>query len=272
MAHPKARLEIAFLSASYVFPKNLLSGPLSHGMSTEIAFVLLSKSATPAPDAVIASAAKLGFTLTRHLGKDGIQQFGLGDGRTLFVTLVEAPHPDGGSMAFGPTSIPEDQVHAAHLIVTAMGLAGTPREIDTQLAALTAAVIDNVPAIGAMLGHGAVFHKAKLFSDLAALGIEQGGIPPELAIDITTERISESRMAFRTFNMPRYGRENFYITCAIRGKGALDFVMGLVRWLITDPTKQLPTGETVGRTATEKVTIHRVKSPEGETHIRLDLP
>jgi hypothetical protein len=28
----------------------------------------------------------------------------------------------------------------------------------------------------------------------------------------------------------------------------------------------------VGRTADEKITIHRVQSPEGETHIRLDLP
>jgi hypothetical protein len=186
--------------------------------------------------------------------------------------LVDAPHPDAAKMPFGPTSIPEDQAHAAHLIVTVMGLTGTPREIDTQLAALTAAVVDNVPAIGAKLGHGAVFHKAKVFSGLAALGVEQGVIPPELAIDIVTERISESRMAFRTFNMPRYERENFYITCAIRGKGALDFVMGLVRWLLIDPTKQLPTGETVGRTSTEKITIHRVKSPEGETHIRLDLP
>lgn len=241
-------------------------------MSTDLSFVLLSKAANPEPDKVIASAAKLGFTLVQKIGKEGIQQFGAGNGRTLLVMLVEAPHPDAASMPFGPTSIPEDQEHAAHLIVTAMGLTGTPREVDTQLAALTAAVIDNVPALGAMLGHGAVFHKAKLFSDLAALGVEQGAIPPELAIDIVTERISESRMAFRTFNMPRYGRENFYITCSISGKGALDFVMGLVRWMLTDETKQLPTGETVGRTATEKITIHRVKSPEGETHIRLDLP
>jgi hypothetical protein len=158
------------------------------------------------------------------------------------------------------------------MIVTAMGLEGTPRERDTTMAALTAAVIDNVPAIGAMLGHGAVFHKAKLFSGLAAVGVEQGAIPPELAIDITTERTSESRMAMRTHNLPRYGRENFYITCPIKGKGALDFLMGLSRWMLNDPDKVLPTGETVGRSPDEKITIHRVKSPEGETHIRLDLP
>ncbi len=274
MTHPKTALENAFLSASYVFPKNLLSGPLSTAMSTCVSFVLLSKSANPDASEVIASAAKLGFVLTREDvgGNETIVQFDAGKGRTLLVMLVDAPHPDADQMPFGPTSIPEDTEHAAHLIVTVMGLSGSPREVDTQLAALTAAVIPNVPAIGAMLGHGAMFHKAKLFADLAALGVEQGEIPPELAIDIATERISESRMAFRTFNMPRYGRENFYVTCAISGTGALDFVMGLVRWMLTDASKQLPTGETVGRTKDEKITIHRVKSPEGETHIRLDLP
>ena len=90
-------------------------------MSTDLSFVLLSKAANPEPDKVIASAAKLGFTLVQKIGKDGIQQYGAGNGRTLLVMLVEAPHPDAAKMPFGPTSIPEDQTHAAHLIVTVMG-------------------------------------------------------------------------------------------------------------------------------------------------------
>lgn len=242
-------------------------------MSTDLAFVLVSEPRLPDPAAVIASAAKLGFALTATpSAADEPQLYELGEGRSLFVLLVAAPHPDATSRPFGPTSIPEDQAHAAHLIVTVMGLSGSPRERDTQMAALAAAVIDNVPAVGAMLGHGAVFHRAKVFSELAALGVEAGAILPELAIDIATERIAESRMAFRTYNMARYGRENFYVTCSISGKGALGFVTGLVRWMLADPSKQLPTGETVGRTADEKITIHRVKSPDGETHIRLDLP
>jgi len=204
-------------------------------MSTDISFVLLAKAASPEPDAVIAAAAKLGLALTYAGNEADVQQYDLDAGRTLFVMTIDAPHPDVPTMMFGPTAVPEDEARAAtaHMILTAMGLEGTPRERDTQLAALTAAVIDNVPAVGAMLGHGAIFHKAKLFSGLAALGIEQA---------------------------------------AIKGKGALDFVMGLVRWMLNDPSKQLPTGETVGRSPDEKITIHRVKSPEGEEHIRLDLP
>lgn len=243
-------------------------------MAPNLSFVLLSSPARPDPAAVVASAQALGITLVPDAKASDVTAFELGAGRTLMVMLVEAPHPDAATMPFGPTAVTEEDVaaHRAHLILTVLGLEGSPREVDTLLAALTAAVIANVPAVGAMLGHGAIFHKAKLFADLAALGVQQGALPSELAIDITTERISESRMAFRTFNLPRYGRENFYITCSIRGKGALDFVMGLSRWMLNDPTKQLPTGETVGRTADEKITIHRVKSPEGETHVRLDLP
>ncbi len=239
----------------------------------DLAFVLLAKPEAPDPKGVVASAKRLGFTLSVVDAAD-MQTYDAGDGRTLIVMTMPAPHPDAPAMAFGPTAVDPDEAAAApaHLIVTAMGLSGTERERDTTMAALTAAVIDNVPAVGAMLGHGAVFNKPKLFSGLAALGVEQGAIPSELAIDISTERMSESRMAMRTHNMTRYGRENFYVTCPIKGKGALDFIMGLVRWMLSDPTKVLPTGETVGRTASEKITIHRVQSPEGETHIRLDLP
>jgi hypothetical protein len=238
-----------------------------------LAFVLLSKAEPPDPQSVIASAAKLGLTLALIDASD-MQTYDAGDGRSLIVMSIAAPHPDAATMGFGPTAVEPDEAAKApaHLIVTALGLAGTPRERDTLMAAMTACVVDNVPAVGAMLGHGVVFHKAKVFSGLAALGIEQGAIPSELAIDITTVRDSESRMSFRTYNLPRYGRENFYVTAPIRGKGALDFVMGLVRWMLNDPSKQLPTGETVGRSPTEKITIHRVLSPEGETHIRLDLP
>lgn len=239
----------------------------------DLAFVLLHKAEAPDPQAVIASAKKLGISLTLADAGD-VQAYALDDKRSFMVMTIAAAHPDAAKMGFGPTGVdPDDAAKSpAHMILTALGLEGSARERDTLMALLAAAVLDNVRAAGAMLGHGAIFHKAKIFSGLAALGAEQGAIPSELAIDIVTARESESRMSFRTYNMPRYGRENFYVTCPIRGKGALDFVMGLVRWMLNDPSKHLPTGETVGRTADEKITIHRVKSPEGETHIRLDLP
>lgn len=240
----------------------------------DLAFVLLRDPTYPSPDGVIASARALGIELTPDAPTGDMQTFALADGSSLIVALMP-PHPAAGDMPTGPTSVTPDKVAGcrAHLIVTAQGLTGDERARDTRMAALTAAVIDHVPAVGAMLGHGVVFHKAALFADMAKLGVEQGALPSEVAVDITAARESETRMSFLSHGMVRYGREEFYVTCPIQGKGALDFVLAMVRWLYTDPTKHLPTGETVGRTASEKILIQRVPNPTGHgpAVIRLDL-
>lgn len=241
-----------------------------------LSMILLSRAQYPDPARVVASAQKLGLPLTATGGGgDEPQGYTLGDDPA-FLMLMPAPHPDAAHMGTGPTSIDPDDAAAApaHLIVTIMGTTTAPKDDDVRLAAFTAAVIDNVDAVGAMLGHGVLFHKPALFAQLGALAAETGALPAELAADITVARESETRMSFLTHNLPRYGREDFYITCPITGKGALEFLFGLVRWMLTDPNKQLPTGDTVGRTPGEKVKIQRVPSPldNGATVIRLDLP
>jgi len=40
--------------------------------------------------------------------------------------------------------------------------------------------------------------------------------------------------------------------------------MTMARWLLTEPDRHLPTGDTVGRPAEEKVTVQRVPSPTGD--------
>ena len=46
-----------------------------------------------------------------------------------------------------------------------------------------------------------------------------------------------------------------------------------MNWMVQDPDKHLPTGDTVGRTAEERVTVQRVANPmgAGPEVIRLDL-
>ena len=245
----------------------------------DLAFVLVARPELPALDAVVASAARVGVTLTDGKVDDGVLSFEVQGGGLFFAALMKAPHPDAPHMASGPTSVSPEEAAAApaHFIVTAMSLEGTALERDTRMAALASTIVDNVPAVAAMLGHGVVFHQAKLFADLARRGAEQGELPPELAVDITAARESEERMSFLSHGLVRYGREEIYMTCPIRGKGALDFMFSLVRWLLTDREKQLPTGETLGRSDDEKVTIQRVPNPAGAGGdsaplvIRLDL-
>lgn len=240
----------------------------------DLAFVLTNSKSAPDPEGIVRAGKAMGLGLRSIAGESGT--FEIDDGGTMIVVLVEAPHPDAPGMAYGPTSPEHEEAAAAtaHLIVTALGLEGAPRARDTKLAALTATVIRNTEAVGAMLGHGVVFHKAGLFADMAELGMEEGELPAELAVDVTAAAEPGNRMSFLTHGMRRHGREEFYVTCPVEGRGALGFVFSMVRWLLDDLEKELPTGDTVGRSADERLVVQRVPNPTGseDTVIRLDLP
>jgi len=241
----------------------------------DIAFVLVNTPEYPDASHVLATAKRLGIAMTAVEGGGEPLLFELPGGGTLIAMLMPAPHPDVASMPFGPTSPDPDEAAAAgaHYILTAQGLTGSPRERDTQMALLATTIIDNTDAVGAMLGHGVVFHKARLFAAMAELAVKDGLLPPEIAIDITNARESEHRMSFLTHHMPRYGREDLYVTCPIRGAGALEFVFSVVRWMLTDIEREWAAGDTIGRTAEERIRIERVPSPVGgATVIRLALP
>ena len=242
----------------------------------DLAFVLVESARYPAPESIIAAGAELGVDMQlSSFEREGPMCFSLSNGAEVMYMLMPAPHPDAPKM-LGPLSpSPAEVARAkAHYVVTALRLDGEVEDRDLQMAALTAVLVDASPdAIGAMLGHGALFQKAKLFSELTALGVREGMLPPEVAIDLTAAAEPGDRMSFLTHGMTRYGREELYVTCPVRGRGALDFVLSMTRWLYTDRDKRLPTGDTVGRSADEKIIVQRVPSPTGTgpNVIRLDL-
>lgn len=241
----------------------------------DLAFVLVGEAKYPDAARVVASGRRLGLDLAISGDASDMLTFNIAGGGTFIVALMPVRHPDAPKMPVGPTSpsVEEASAAPAHFIVTVLGLSGDARVRDKRMAALAATVIDNTNAVGAMLGHGRVFHKAKLFSEMAALAVDAPMLPAEIAIDVTAARESEERMSFLTHGLERYGREEFYVTCPIRGKSALGFVYSMARWMLSDPNKQLPTGDTVGRTAEEKIRVQRVANPtgRGEQVIRLDL-
>ncbi len=186
--------------------------------------------------------------------------------------LVEAPHPDAPHMMMGLASPDPEELGAmqAHYIVTALGLSGEAREQDTRMAKLTAAVLQSSPAIAAVLGSGVVLHKAAFFVDVVR---SAEGFPMLVCVDLTMAPEGEERMSMLTHGMVRHGREEFFVTASRTGQGAVDFVLSMSEWMLRDPDKKLPTGDTVGRTAEEKIVVQRVPSPTGEGPevIRLDL-
>ncbi len=242
----------------------------------DLAFIVTSSREAPDPAVIVAKAAEMDVELRALPSEAEPQVFELEDGVQLMVLFVDAPHPDAAKMPSGPISAPVEPLASApcHLILTALGLEGPERQRDTTMAILCAAVLRATEAVGAMLGHGVLFQRAEVFGDLAALGAESGLLPIESAVDLTAVPEPNERMSFLSHGMVRYGREEFYLTCPTSGKGALGFMFSMIRWMLSDPDKQLPTGDTVGREEDEKILVQRVPNPTGAGPevIRLDLP
>jgi hypothetical protein len=240
----------------------------------QLAFVLLPSASYPTPARVVEEAAKYGVELHATDARDPLT-FEIEGGGSFAIMMVAAPHPDVANMVAGPTSPTVEEMRAcpAHAMVTAIGLDGSARALDTQMAALTGAVVRSTGAVAAMLSHGMFFHRGDLYADMAALGAEHGELPVEVAIDVSMAPEEGERMSLLTHGMARYGREELFVTCPVNGKGALGFVFDTARWLLSDPPPHLPTGDTIGRSATERLVIQRVPSPIGAPALvmRLDL-
>ena len=238
-----------------------------------LAFVLLAENGYPDPANVIGEAARLGIGLTHEMGEPTMLNFRIDSGGNLIVMHIDAPHPDAATMPVGPTSPEPSTVaaHVGHYVVTVMGHDDTTVHPDVLMGIITASLIRSSTAVGAMLGQGAIFHRADVF----AAFVEEAGmeIASEIAVDITAAREGDDRMSFLTHGLDRYDREEFYVTSSVHGQGALEYVMALAKWMLADRDKVLPTGDTVGRTAEEQIIVQRVPSPiEGKPPvIRLDL-
>ena len=227
----------------------------------------------------IEEAARAFGWLIRGDGSDKPLHFFVSDEDTeCMVMFVAVPFPDRERVAYGPTSPPYEATVAtrSHAIVTAMSDALSAEALELRLLAVMAAVIDarGPDAVGAMTPTGVVMHVAGLVSGMAKLAYADGYVPAEIAVDVTIAREPGDRMSFLTHGLWPRGREEFFITCSPRGKGALDFVFMMVRWMLAEPDKALPTGDTVGRTATEKLRVQRIPNPAHpeQQAIRLDLP
>ena len=128
-------------------------------------------------------------------------------------------------------------------------------------------------AVAAMLGFGVMFHKAEVFSQ-TVMACEPGELPIGVCVDLTLAHEPDEGLSFLTHGMPRHGREDLYISCPRQaGADAFELASLMVRWMLTDPDKQFPSGDTVGRTEQERLEIRRRRSPvdSDATVIWLDL-
>lgn len=241
----------------------------------ELTSVIL-RAPSPIDDAkVCAAAARYGVALEAVSNDGETATFALPEGE-ITLARMDGPHPALASMVSGPLAIEPEKIEgaSAHLLVVGSDLPGDQRARELILTLVTVATLDAMGGLAAMLVPGVIFHRPELVHDLVELARGDAALPLELAVDVTIAPEEEDdRMSFLTHGLARAGSEELYVTCSVRGRGALDFVLGVARWFYSEPTMRLPTGDTLGRSETERVLIQRVPSPidPAQVVVRLDL-
>ena len=247
-------------------PKTESPPVVSAEAGLSLAFVL-TKNVQVDEDKLVASAASMGLTLTPMPVEPGTAQFvQFSMGSDVFLIARMPAFPRADELARGPLSPGETEiaVSKAHLVLTTMSK--TPRtlpELDSTMARLTAATIDASDATAAMLGHGMMLYRAEAFNRVVK-GTEAGQIPVEICVDLTIVQEPNNRMSVLTHGLPRYGGEEVYVTGLASNSDVIGWAHAMARWMLLDPNKHFPTGDTLGRTAEEKILIQRVRHPAGE--------
>jgi hypothetical protein len=202
-------------------------------------------------------------------------RFEVEDVGTLTLTPLPLPYPEAASAPRGPTAASEADLagHVAHVMLTLQGPVGSLRRRDSLMGRVTAAVASACDAVALKLAHGRVLHKAPFYLEMANLALETGDLPAEVAVDFIALK-GPRGVAYLTSGLGRYGRDEVFVTGSPRSRNVLPFTFDLVRWLLDATSNDLPVGDAVGRTPSEKLTVRRVPHPTGraEEVLQVDLP
>ena len=198
----------------------------------------------------------------------------------LEVRLRPVPYDGAGRLLRGLTSPPigETEASPAHLELSICGLPADPRRQDALVSRLTCALIQATPGtVAAKLEHGVMFHRAEVF--VRTVQSEQpGALPLGICVDLTVAQQGgdqpEPLVTFLTHGMPRYGRQDIYITSPrSRAPEALELAALMVRSLYNSAPDAHATGQLVGPTTNTRLELKRQPSPinPSATVVRLDM-
>lgn len=236
------------------------------------AVVLLDEPSLPnIPRLTTAAQGLTGLTLTLQGPGEDPTLLRLSTGRgnhCLDIRLHDAPYPGAAQMLRGLTSPSQEEATAApaYLELTVSGLPGDARRHDALLTRLVCATLQAAPANAAMLSHGVMFHRAEVFRRTVS-NEQPGALPLGVCVDLTVaqeplEAGPDPLVTFLTHGLPRYGREDLYITAPrSMAPDALGLAALMVRTLYTQPADALATDQKVGRTTQEGLQVKREQSP-----------
>ncbi|MBX9625958.1 MAG: DUF4261 domain-containing protein [Gemmataceae bacterium] len=196
--------------------------------------------------------------------RDGMLFFTVPDGMA-FVSLMPAPVPwddlEGPceTARWWPTAADELRGHTHHLIVSLMGGPGTPLERHVWLTKYVAVVTELTDAAGVYWGAGTVVHQPEAFRELAAVVSAEDPVAP-LWVDHRLWSEDGKTARFATTGLRAFGLPEVEVDRSSWEPGELhDFCSSIVGYVLGRGAA-IPDGDTIGRSAAEKVKVVYARS------------
>ena len=241
--------------------------------AVNLAFVLLARPIAPKGEDIeraFAAFAVKGQQLHFRPGKSRKSaaadplEFELGAGGTAFVALTPEPVPHheaedavrySVSALEGRWKLPE---HKAHLVVTSR--VGTQSaETLSSFTSLVAAVSRSSSAVGIYCGGAGATHDPKFFEAIALERDTKSRLV--LWSGVAIAHAPDGRLSLLSLGMKQLDLPDLLLLIPeAKGDEALGMAFDLLGYVVHSG-KAVPEGATVGRTASEKMPVHYIRSP-----------
>jgi hypothetical protein len=163
--------------------------------------------------------------------------------------------------------------HAAHLVVMSHPAPNVaPLANLSRFTSLLAAVVKASGAIAVYWGNAGATHPAEAFLQTAS----DPGVMPRIVLwsGVSIAREKDGRLSLLSLGMEQLGLPNLLLAAGSASTGeALECMYDLLAY-VAQRGKPLPEGDTVGRSAEDRLPVHYVKSPvDPRKHVwRVEMP
>jgi hypothetical protein len=264
-------------------PKNTLgprSAALPHDKATvNLAFILLATPGLPKSDEIVSAFASFASEEQHLLQRESeakkpskieVLEFELRPGGKVFVVAMPMPVPNGEADSAARFSIDSYRTgwklppHTAHLVVTLQGTDSSSEVASlSSFTSLLAAIAQASHAVGVYWGGAGATHSAEYFISTA----RSPGIVPRITLwnGVSVVRKENGRMSLRSHGMTQLNLPDLLLVAtSSAGDDALKTFFDLLG-RVAERGEQLPEGDTVGRTADEKLRVKYVASRDDPT-------
>jgi len=247
----------------------------TESQSANFAFVLLSQACLPDAEQVVRlfrtfaapdMSLRPGTCEEEQAVRDGILSLTLSTGETSLVALMPAPVPnreadDGAQFSLssfaGQWELPS---HCAHLMVTLHATTeSSPLVRLSRFTSVLAAVTAASPSVGVYWGNAGATHDPEFFTSVAA----DLGVAPRMMLwsGVSVARENDGRVSLLSLGMQQLDLPDLLLVAGESSANvALETMFDLLAYA-AERGEALPEGDTVGRSAEERLAVRYVQSP-----------